>query len=396
MSQRAVTGATAPSVWRRNTAEFRWYAFGRYYAMFPSTFAREVVEGLTNKDDLVLDPFCGRGNGPFTATVLGRRSIGIDVNPLAWLYTAAKLRPPRKLQSVLDRLTEIGEACRTQDRKARTRFECMAWAPGVRSFLRAARRELDWRSDHVDRTLMGFVMLHMQDKLGSGLSNHLWPTIACSPTYAVKWWTRNGLVRPPDLDSVAVLADKIRRRYQYGTPEQMEGQAFLGDARTELERQPAMKADLLLTSPPYIGVTDYWNDHWIRLWMLGYSFRKNWTKAAKFGNQSEYEALLHEVFRQARRHMQPTAPVLVRSDQRRLTADTCKAVLRRVWPDRTVYLRATAAPDEGVSRHHGRGGRRAKELDILLLRPSNGSGAPEWAARSGFQEEDDQRLGATP
>lgn len=238
---------------------------------------------------------------------------------------------------------------------------------------------------------MGFVMLHMQDKLGSGLSNHLWPTIACSPTYAVKWWTRNGLVRPPDLDPVAVLADKIRRRYRYGTPDQANGKALLGDARTALRQQAVMEADLLLTSPPYIGVTDYWNDHWIRLWMLGHSFRKNWTRSAKFGNQSEYKALLRGVFRQARRHMKSKAPVLVRSDQRRLTADTCKAVLRRVWPDRIVYLRATAAPDEGVSRHHGRGGRRAKELDILLLGRGSGSGVREWAGRRGFLEAADDQ-----
>ncbi len=391
MSTDATARTSAPWAWSRNTPEFRWYAFGRYYAMFPSKFACDAVKGLTSKGQLVLDPFCGRGNGPFAATVLGRRSVGIDVNPLAWLYTAAKLRPPRKLQKVLDRLTAIGRACRKQDRKARTRFERMAWAPGVRSFLRAARRELDWRTDQVDRTLMGFVMLHMQDKLGSGLSNHLWPTIACSPTYAVKWWTRNGLVRPPDLDSVAVLADKIRRRYKYGTPEQADGKALLGDARTALREQAVMEADLLLTSPPYIGVTDYWNDHWIRLWMLGHSFRKNWTKSAKFGNQSEYNALLRGVFRQARRHMKSKAPVLVRSDQRRLTADTCKAVLRRVWPDRIVYLRTTAAPDEGVSRHHGRGGRRAKELDILLLGCGSGSGVREWAEQQGFREAADDQ-----
>lgn len=387
MSARAATGRSAPSPWKRDTPEFRWYAFGRYYAMFPPSFAYDAVTGLTSNGQLVLDPFCGRGNGPFAATVLGRRSVGIDVNPLAWLYTAAKLRPPRRLQSVLDRLTDIGRGCRRRDRKGVSRFERMAWAPAVRSFLRAARRELDWRANEVDRTLMGFVALHMQDKVGSGLSNHLWPTIACSPTYAVKWWTRNGFVRPPDLDPVAVLADKIRRRYKYGTPKQAEGKALLGDAGGELGRQTVMDADLLLTSPPYIGVTDYWNDHWIRLWMLGHSFRKNWTRSAKFGNQSEYEALLHEVFRQARRHMTSAAPVLVRSDQRRLTADTCKAVLRRVWPDRRVYLRATAAPDEGVSRHHGRGGRRAKELDILLLGHGSSAGAGEWAARSGFREE---------
>lgn len=366
--------------WRRNTPEGRWYGFGRYYAMFPPRFAYDAISGLTRRGERVLDPFCGRGNGPFTATVLGRGSVGIDVNPLAWLFTAAKLKPAGA-DRVLDRLTSIGRAARARDRKGNSRFERMAWAPGVRSFLRAARRELDWQESRVDRTLMGFVTLHMQDKLGSGLSNRLWPTIACSPRYAVQWWTKAGLSKAPVVDPVAVLADKIRRRYECGRPSQAEGTALLGDARQELGDVEAMEASLLLTSPPYIGVTDYWNDHWIRLWMLGYPLRKDWRRSAKFGNQTSYAELLRSVFGEAERHLRASAPVLIRSDRRRRTASVCTDVLKQVWPGRRLYVRETIAPSEGVSVHHGRGGRKANELDLLLL----GRRGRRWADRNGFQ-----------
>ena len=366
--------------WRRNTPEGRWYGFGRYYGMFPPRFAYDAIDGLTRRGERVLDPFCGRGNGPFTATVLGRRSVGIDVNPLAWLFTASKLHPA-EASDVLDRLASIGRAARARDRKGGSRFERMAWAPAVRSFLRAARRELKWQTNRVDRTLMGFVTLHMQDKLGSGLSNALWPTIACSPRYAVGWWTKAGLTKAPDVDPVAVLADKIRRRYDYGRPKQAEGNALLGDARRKLRDADAMDAGLLLTSPPYIGVTDYWNDHWIRLWMLGHPLRKDWRRSAKFGNQAGYAELLRSVFDEARTHLRASAPVLIRSDRRRLTARVCMDVLRRVWPGRRLYVRHTIAPSRGVSRHHGRGGRKANELDLLLL----GRRGRRWAERNRFR-----------
>lgn len=366
--------------WGRNTPEGRWYGFGRYYAMFPPRFAYDAIDGLTRRGERVLDPFCGRGNGPFTATVLGRESVGIDVNPLAWLFTASKLKPAG-VEQVLDRLMSIGRAARARDRKGRSRFERMAWAPAVRSFLRAARRELNWQTSRVDRTLMGFVTLHMQDKLGAGLSNALWPTIACSPGYAVRWWTKAGLVKAPDVDPVAILADKIRRRYECGRPKQANGTALLGDARQELRDADAMEASLLLTSPPYIGVTDYWNDHWIRLWMLGHPLRKDWRRSAKFANQVGYAELLRSAFDQARKHLRASAPVLIRSDQRRLTASVCKEVLRHVWPRRRLYVRHTVAPSEGVSLHHGRGGRKANELDLLLL----GRRGRRWAERNRFQ-----------
>ena len=80
-------------MWSRRTATGRWYGFGRYYAMFPPSFAYDAIVHLTDVGEQVLDPFCGRGNAPFTATVLQRRSVGVDINPLAWLYTIVKLRP---------------------------------------------------------------------------------------------------------------------------------------------------------------------------------------------------------------------------------------------------------------------------------------------------------------
>ena len=205
--------------WRHNTAVGRWYGLGRWYAMSPPQFAREAILNLSSPGDLVIDPFCGRGNAPFAATVLGRASFGIDIHPLAWLWTAVKLGPEPNPERVLQRLSEIGRAVRPQDRRGRTQFERMAWAPPVRAFLRTARRELDWKESVTDRTLMAFVALHAQDKVKDGLSNQLSPTVAFSPTYAVRWWIERGLTRPPDVEPVKFLTAKIRRRYQFGAPQ---------------------------------------------------------------------------------------------------------------------------------------------------------------------------------
>ena len=218
----------------------------------------------------------------------------------------------------------------------------------------------------IDRTLMAFIALHVQDKLGSGLSNAMSPTIAYSPAYAVRWWTDKGLLKAPEIDPVAMLTDKIVRRYEYGVPEQAESMGLLGDAREELSVQESLKAGLLMTSPPYCGVADYWNDYWIRLWLLGYEFRKNWQKSARFENKTTYRSLIQTVFEESRRHLRNDAAILVRSDQRRQTADMCVAALREVWPQRTILVRLTTSPHKSVSVHHGHGGTNAKEIDLLL------------------------------
>ena len=366
--------------WRRNSAPGRWYGLGRWYAMFPPAFARDAIMNLSRPGEMVLDPFCGRGIAPFAATVLGRRSLGIDIHPLAWLWTEAKLRPQTDPQRVLRRLETLGRACRNADRRGRNRFERMAWAPQVRCFLYAARRELDWQHSTTDRTLMAFVALHMQDKLGAGLSNQFSPTVAYSPDYAVRWWTRKDLTRPPAIDPVRFLSDRIIRRYQYGVPARATGTALLGDAREELPNAAPQAVGLLITSPPYQGVTDYWNDHWIRLWLLGHDMRQDWTLTARYDNTEDYRSLIAAVFREARPHLRRGAAVLVRCDQRHRTASTCAEALQQAWPNRRLYVRATEAPRDGVSAEHGRGGSKAKELDILIP----GNRGTKWRRALGF------------
>ena len=378
------------SPWAPKSAAQRWYGFGRYYAMFPPSFAYDAIKGLTCPGESILDPFCGRGNGPFTGIVLGRPSLGIDINPVAWIFTSVKLTPEKDPERLLRRLNEIARARNVKDRRGQSRFERMAWAPGVRAFLRAARRELDWKHSITDRTLMAFITLHMQDKLGDGLSNGLWPTIACSPQYAVAWWTKNDFLRPPDVDPVTFLTDRIRRRYRYGIPGQAEGIAVLADASVALRARNEMNAKLLITSPPYSGVTDYWNDHWIRLWMLGNEMRNDWKRSARYTSRGVYQNLIRDVFQETRRHLTSDAAILVRSDVRRQTADTCLEVLQGIWPHQELLIKTSDAPHGGVSVHHGRGGSRAREVDILIP----GERGDSWGKSRGFRpiEQEDKLL----
>ena len=373
-------GAKAPP-WHPRSAERRWYGFGRYFAMFPPFFAYDAVSGLTRPGEGVLDPFCGRGNGSFVATVSGRPSLAVDVNPVAWLFTAVKMQPEPRPDRILERLEDLRRARRPSDGRARSEFERMAWAAPVRSMLWAARRELDWRGSITDRTLMGFLALHMQDKLGAGMSNSLWPTVACSPRYAVKWWKSRGLREPPEIDPVALLGDKVRRRYLYGTPKQAVGVARLGDSRRVLRRRWRDRATLLMTSPPYCGVTDYWNDHWIRLWVLGYSMTKDWGRSRRFANLGEYRAMVVEVLMQCRRHLTSDATILIRSDARRHTWRACLNAMRTVWPEERVYVRGTVAGHRGASINDAADGRTAKEVDFLV---ASGRGR-DWAGERGFE-----------
>ena len=239
-------------------------------------------------------------------------------------------------------------AVRPQDCRPQSKLEKMVWAPVVRGFLRAARRELNWRETRADRTLTAIIALRMQDSVPNGLYNRLSPTVAHSPSYAVRWGTKRGFFHLLQTDPVAFLTDRIRWRYAFGIPDLAHSFTSLGDARKKLEEMPRQNVRLLITSPPYHDVTDYWNDHWIRLWLLGADMRKNWKRAQKHSSLADYREWISDVFaRTTRRHIRKDGVVIVRCGDKPTTADTCRKAIQSTWPAWEIFERRTEVRRRG-------------------------------------------------
>ncbi len=62
-----------------------------YPTQKPLTLLTRIVELASNAGDVVLDPFCGSGTTLVAAAHLGRRWIGIDINPQAVEIARARL-----------------------------------------------------------------------------------------------------------------------------------------------------------------------------------------------------------------------------------------------------------------------------------------------------------------
>ena len=54
---------------------------GKHPTQKPVQLMKHFVELLSNKDDVVLDPFMGSGSSGVAAKILGRKFIGIEINP---------------------------------------------------------------------------------------------------------------------------------------------------------------------------------------------------------------------------------------------------------------------------------------------------------------------------
>ena len=333
------------------TPEGRWSRFGSYYAMFPVEFAVGVIEKLTQPSDTIVDPFCGRGTAPFTAMCLGRQALACDINPVAWLYALTKIDPHPALSEVEERIEQIQAMVTKKDKEYENEFQSLAFCENVFGFVNAARRTLNWRGDRLDRTVMAFIVHHLQDKLGAGMSNQMRHSRALSPRYSINWWKSNGFSEPPEIDAKDFLIRRVRWRYAKGISTPMKGQdkplVLYGDSARKLPGSDIF-GDLVLTSPPYSGVTNYRSDSWLRLWAIGEGPNlPDWNPVQKFLDVESYTEMLESVFGATAQQVRDDAVWYIRSDARVKTKDTITRVLSRLLPHHRLeeksapYLRKT-------------------------------------------------------
>lgn len=381
----AQTSQDAEARWLPSTALGRWSTLGPYYAMFPVSFVRRAVAALCPPGGAVLDPFCGRGTVPYVARATGRRSLGVDINPVAYLFSKAKTDPEPTAEVVLARIADVARAATPWDRVPQNEFQRWAWCPAALGFLRAARRVLDWKDNRLDRTLMAIILVHLHGKAGNAISNQMRQTKAMAPGYAVAWWRERNL-SPPDMDATAYFSAKVRWRYRPGVPHGPTARIVLGDAREVLPRARA-RFSMLLTSPPYYDVTNYRLDNWIRLWMLGEGPLPSWEVSQRYGHRERYVEMLDEVFGAAARLLLPEAAICVRTDARAFTFDTTAAALGRLWPGRSILARHGRG-QRSQTAHYGDTSEKPGEVDLLLLPAGR-------APPAGFMEIGDFRVATT-
>jgi len=82
------------------------HGYHRYPAKFIPQLASCLINDFTKKGDLVVDPFMGSATSLVEAKVLGRRSVGVDINPVAYLIAEAKVTPinPVELEDVFKKI----------------------------------------------------------------------------------------------------------------------------------------------------------------------------------------------------------------------------------------------------------------------------------------------------
>ena len=363
-----------------HTPYARWAGVGPYYAMFPIDFVNEVVLTYTKPGQRILDPFAGRASSIFAGAAHGRPSVGIEINPVGWIYGKTKLTlaPANEVKIRIREIVQIAQNLPTDTGKDLPEFFRFCFSETSLRFLIAARDNLNWKRTKVDRTLMTLILIDLHGSRSRSFSNQMRQSRAMSPDYSIKWWQQRKL-KPPEIDPQEFLEKKIAWRYAKGLPKTAKSTVWLGDScelmervKNQIVRNKREPFILLFTSPPYMGISDYHRDQWLRLWMLGgdpTASRNKDKHRRDFTSQVVYKELLSRVFQQSAEVMSKKGFVYVRTDARELTFEITRNALRKAFPRWSEMIVDRPYHKQTQTALYGDKSQKPGEKDIVLTGP---------------------------
>ncbi len=315
----------------------RFYALCPYFAMFPESFAEYWIRRLTKPNETILDPFSGRGTTALTALLCGRHAVSSDVNGVAVCLARAKTSPPR-LASLKARLLKLRKEFDDAEWQRTARniedFFQYAYAPRTLRQLLYLRETLNWRESRTDNMLAALVLgsLHGEASSTHYLSNQMPRTISTKPRYSVNFWKERGLVAP-ERDVFNVLAEMADYRYESPLPVG-DSQVLHTDMRNlprELESTKERPLRCAVTSPPYLNVTSFEEDQWLRLWFLGgqgYPRKGSVSQDDRHGTADKYWSFIGDMWRSLGAVMGEGAHVVIRIGSRKIKPEQLRRSLK--------------------------------------------------------------------
>ncbi|MCS1408258.1 MAG: hypothetical protein M2R45_01431 [Verrucomicrobia subdivision 3 bacterium] len=242
-----------------------------YRACFKPQLPAFFIERLTRPGDAVYDPFMGRGTTPLQAALMGRLPVGNDINPLSAMLLRPRLSPP-PMEAIAARLADIPPSGALPDNPLlsdlRAFFHKTVLARLISLRTRFIERESGGALDEVDDWLRMVCLNRL-----TGHSPGFFSVYTMPPNQAVSADRQRQInmkrgQSPPPRDVDALILRKSRALLSMGQPKHPS--ALLGTAPAEhAEFVPDGSVNLVVTSPPFLDVVNYWADNWLRCWFGG-------------------------------------------------------------------------------------------------------------------------------
>ncbi|HEV7390335.1 MAG TPA: DNA methyltransferase [Burkholderiales bacterium] len=283
-----------------------------YRACFKPQLPAYFIERLSEEDDVVYDPFSGRGTTAVEAALRGRRVIANDINPLSAVFARPRLEVP-DVSEIDARLHAIGlkkKVRATLDLSMFFHRDTERELLNLREYLNARRRARS--EDSIDRWIRMVATNRLTGHSPGFFSVYtLPPNQAVSPEGQIRINQRLDqtpshrdirqliLKKSIQLQSSLTAADRDRLRRAAAHARFLEESAALTRPITTGTVQ------LTVTSPPFLDVVQYAKDNWLRCWFNGLDAEEIGKRMTISRTIEEWSAVMTHVFAELFRIARP-------------------------------------------------------------------------------------------
>ncbi len=311
-----ISGRTIPrymgEFWTSKQRQASSIAEISYRGCFKPQLPRFFVECLSRPNQVIYDPFSGRGTTVIEAGLLGRRIIANDANPLSAILARPRFAPPDLIQ-LEQRLAAAPVTSQTETEIDLSMF----FHPETFQEIRNVRNYLEQKSnlgqeDEIDR----WIRMVASNRL-TGHSAGFFSVYNLPPNQAVSAESQIKINRrlrqtPPYRNTKEIILKKTRSLLRNLTDIQIrslrragESAIFMTEDAGAVSQIPDETVQLTVTSPPFLDVVQYSKDNWLRCWFNNLSadaISKNITIAKNIQDwRAKMASVFQELFRITRR-----------------------------------------------------------------------------------------------
>ena len=244
-----------------------------YRACFKGQLPGFFIKLMTEENDLVYDPFSGRGTTVVEAGLLGRKIIANDINPLSRILSEPRFAIP-ELEEIEARLSEIGV---DKNKKAELDLS-MFYHPdteaeivSLKNYLQAKKQR--GQEDKLDRWIRMIATNRLTGHSTGFFSVYtLPPNQAVTPQSQLKINQKRNQ-KPEYRDTKKIILKKSQSLIRNLTQKEKENLNRAGESALFLNKDArdtgeieSESVQLTVTSPPFLNIVQYSRDNWLRCW----------------------------------------------------------------------------------------------------------------------------------
>lgn len=283
-----------------------------YRACFKPQLPNYFISRFSKQEDVVYDPFSGRGTTVIEAALMRRNIVANDANPVSAVLCKPRIHPPT-IRQIEERLKEIPFE---QNLKANIDLS-MFYHPdteseivSLRNYLKARKKK--GKEDFVDE----WIRMVATNRL-TGHSKGFFSVYTLPPNQAVtaEKQKKINLIRkqtPPYRNTKEIIIRKSQQLLLRLTEAEKcnltraatEARFITGDAR-KTSSIPDNTVQLVVTSPPFLDIVQYDEDNWLRCWFNNIHLGKISAKITMEKNVSRWGSVMSDVLKELHRVIKP-------------------------------------------------------------------------------------------